>query len=236
VGDVGFSYAMNTRLSVGGALQNLGSSLRYSNRSEAMPRSARAGVAYLFPTRRMPIGLFGDFTHAADTGENRIGAGSEVRFGPLALRAGYSAGHDDRFSVGTGVMVGNWTLDYSIGLINDLNAMHRLSLSSSFGAAPTSFPHASGVATAVAPKPVPPISKTDFSPPLGAPFKPTPIGGEDGPRHVYVTQPGDTLRSIAKREYGREDLWPIISNANSHLGIGNDLAPGTRLLIPESSQ
>lgn len=50
----------------------------------------------------------------------------------------------------------------------------------------------------------------------------------------YVVQPGDTLRSIARDEYGDADQWPRIYDANREV-IGTDpdtLQAGTRLRIP----
>jgi len=50
----------------------------------------------------------------------------------------------------------------------------------------------------------------------------------------YVVQPGDTLRSIAEREYGDATQWPRIYEANQSV-IGPDpdtLVAGTTLRLP----
>jgi nucleoid-associated protein YgaU len=50
----------------------------------------------------------------------------------------------------------------------------------------------------------------------------------------YVVQPGDTLRSIARDEYGDPEQWPRVYDANRDV-IGSDpdtLRAGTRLRIP----
>jgi resuscitation-promoting factor RpfA len=53
----------------------------------------------------------------------------------------------------------------------------------------------------------------------------------------YVVQPGDTLRSIAEREYGDATQWPRIYDANRDV-IGADpdtLVAGTTLRLPAPS-
>ena len=45
--------------------------------------------------------------------------------------------------------------------------------------------------------------------------------------------PRDTLRSIAKREYGNEELWTKIFEANKWRIDGDEVVPGQDLDIPE---
>ncbi|HLG52060.1 MAG: LysM peptidoglycan-binding domain-containing protein [Chloroflexi bacterium] len=45
--------------------------------------------------------------------------------------------------------------------------------------------------------------------------------------------PRDTLRSIAKREYGDENLWTKIYEANKWRIDGDEVAPGQDLFIPD---
>ena len=45
--------------------------------------------------------------------------------------------------------------------------------------------------------------------------------------------PRDTLRSIAKREYGDEELWTKIFEANKWRIDGDEVAVGQDLLIPD---
>jgi nucleoid-associated protein YgaU len=74
---------------------------------------------------------------------------------------------------------------------------------------------------------------------LPSPVAPTPVGaspGQQGTEYTdYVVQPGDTLRSIAEREYGDASQWPRIYDANRSL-IGPDpdaLVAGTTLRLPK---
>lgn len=45
--------------------------------------------------------------------------------------------------------------------------------------------------------------------------------------------PRDTLKSIAKREYGNEDLWTKIFEANKWRIDGDEVVPGQDLFIPD---
>jgi len=48
----------------------------------------------------------------------------------------------------------------------------------------------------------------------------------------YVTQYGDTLKSIAQAEYGNASLWYVVAQANA-LGSDDDLVAGQALSIPQ---
>ncbi|HLH72905.1 MAG TPA: LysM peptidoglycan-binding domain-containing protein [Chloroflexota bacterium] len=45
--------------------------------------------------------------------------------------------------------------------------------------------------------------------------------------------PRDTLKSIAKREYGTEELWTKIFEANKWRIDGDEVVPGQDLFIPD---
>ncbi len=50
---------------------------------------------------------------------------------------------------------------------------------------------------------------------------------------VYVVQPGETLRAIARKVYGRESMYRAILRANrDKLGSPGDIHPGMRLVLP----
>jgi hypothetical protein len=50
--------------------------------------------------------------------------------------------------------------------------------------------------------------------------------------NVYVTNPGDTMRSIAKLWYGDATLWTAIKNANPKIRDPNNIPKHTHLRIP----
>lgn len=49
----------------------------------------------------------------------------------------------------------------------------------------------------------------------------------------YTVQPGDSLSSIARKQYGRADAWPVLFYANnSQIRWANDIYPQQRLVVP----
>ena len=65
------------------------------------------------------------------------------------------------------------------------------------------------------------INKGQESPPMGIPgYK------------VHVVKPGDTIDSIATREFGDPKVWRFIADSN-HLDNPKDLQPGQTLVIEE---
>lgn len=63
--------------------------------------------------------------------------------------------------------------------------------------------------------------------PKAAPTSQKAVQGE----REYTVQPGDTLSAIAKKQYGRVALWPIIARANG-MDEASRLKPGMKLRIP----
>ena len=50
---------------------------------------------------------------------------------------------------------------------------------------------------------------------------------------LWTVHEGDSLRRIAKRVYGDENLWKAIRDANADkVGAGDVIAPGIELTIP----
>jgi nucleoid-associated protein YgaU len=47
--------------------------------------------------------------------------------------------------------------------------------------------------------------------------------------------PRETLKSIAKREYGNEEMWTKIFEANKWRIDGDEVVPGQDLFIPDAS-
>ena len=80
------------------------------------------------------------------------------------------------------------------------------------------------------PAPSPTPAPSPAPAPAPAP-KPAPSG-------EYTVARGDSLSSIAAREYGNGDYWPTIYNANRGLigGNPNVIYPGERLTIPPRSE
>jgi nucleoid-associated protein YgaU len=70
--------------------------------------------------------------------------------------------------------------------------------------------------------------------PIASPVSSPLVTGSPSAEHEYVVEPGDTLRTIALREYGDAALWQRVYDANRDV-IGpdpNTVQPGMRLRIP----
>jgi nucleoid-associated protein YgaU len=85
-----------------------------------------------------------------------------------------------------------------------------------------------------------PTPRTDTGPEQAAqPRADTgPAPGETGPRleaprfKEHAVRRGETLQSIARREYGSAALWVVISRANPFLRDPNRIAAGTVIRVP----
>jgi len=66
------------------------------------------------------------------------------------------------------------------------------------------------------------LTGRDLGPTRVGPTPPTPAG------KTYEVKPGDCYYTIAKVEYGKASLWPIIEKANE----GKDLFPGMKIVLP----
>lgn len=132
--DAGLSASILTRVQIGFAVQNVGSKIKFNQEGEDLPRIARAGFSYLlFPTS-IPTQLFFDAPYYINQEQVRPAMGVETSIGPLALRAGYRNGSDlEEFSFGTGFLFGPASVDYSFGMVEQLDSRHRFSMTIRFG-------------------------------------------------------------------------------------------------------
>jgi hypothetical protein len=132
--DLGIQAPLYPRLTVGAALQNIGSRLKYDSGSDELPRIARASAAFLLFSGSFKTSLLGDIPYHINSQEWAPAVGIETMFGLLALRAGYRQQSElNEFSLGTGLLVSGFTFDYSFGLLSGFDSTHRLSLSTRFG-------------------------------------------------------------------------------------------------------
>lgn len=135
-GDVGVQMQMNPQFRAGAALQNFGSQLKFVSESNNLPRIARIGMTGQLATGRIPLNGFFDVPYHFNEAQLRPGVGLECPVGPLAFRVGYKIKNDQQqVSFGTGFVLKNMSLDYSYGMVSDLNASHKFSLSMKFGEA-----------------------------------------------------------------------------------------------------
>lgn len=244
-GDFGLSAPVSSRIRIGGAVQNIGTELKFVEEGDSLPRIARGGMAISLLSNRSATLLL-DSAYYMNEQELRPAAGLEMSFGLLAVRAGYRGGKGaQEFSIGTGVMLGRSNLDYSFGMMDGLDARHRISLSMRFGGMPTPAPFVK----------VTPVEKTmmarrgeenvavEFDPmATTSPVARHSLGSIDKKKvesvrrttRVYIVRQGDTLGKIAFKHYGNKNLASRIYSANKHLMDNpNDLAVGQKIVIPQ---
>ena len=255
--DFGLNFTVNPRFNLGGALQNLGTSLKFQSTGDPLPRIMRLGASYTLLPRTGTLLLF-DVEHLFNENENRPALGLETRVGPLALRAGYRHSRDTgEFSVGTGFSWSRSALDYSFGLTDGaqtLNSQHRITYSFRFGGPGggnqlfVRKPHSDlGQQTAQLDNSGSGANRRNLHPPMAlasaAPFGPPaaiahpPMGASTSmatPRHrIYVVKPGDNLASIARQVYGDHRMWRTIYMANRHLlSSPTSIEPGQKIALP----
>lgn len=129
-------------LGLGAAMQNMGPDIEYERQGDPLPLTYRAGFAYTLDFAKM--GLFKQFPYVfmltADgvkTKDEEAGvhSGFEIRrdiemsetTSSAALRGGYRS-ESQAVDIGVGFMIARVALDYSVGLVSDLDPSHRFSL------------------------------------------------------------------------------------------------------------
>jgi LysM repeat protein len=260
--DLGLSMQASPRVRLGGAVQNIGTQLKFIEEGDNLPRIARGGMAISMMANKQATLLL-DAAYHMNEQELRPSAGFEVNFGLLAVRAGFKGGADaQEFSIGTGIMMGQSNLDYSFGMVDGLDAQHRISLGMRFGGG--SEPSAIFAKKAVREE-IPQavvaerkerkaaeekeetasVTREQIENNIGevAPAE-TPsvrhsLGSLDSKprrvaRRIYVVKAGDTLRGISERVYGTKSQASAIYSANKHLMDNpGDLAVGQKIILPE---
>lgn len=115
-------------LSLGVAVQNLGTRIKFQSVQEELPVNLRAGVAFWF----LGSGLLVLDVNLPKKGDATLHVGGEyVALGILALRAGYNGRNEtDRgFTAGGGFQLNQFSIDYAFVPFGDLGNSHRFSLS-----------------------------------------------------------------------------------------------------------
>ncbi|MDD5688553.1 MAG: PorV/PorQ family protein [Elusimicrobia bacterium] len=138
-GDVGMLYKpTESGMSIGIALQNVGSKMKYVAKDENLPMTIRVGGGYNIQPEWL-VGL--DITAVNDSGIG-IGAGTEYKHDAgegttLIGRAGYNTKTKDigglkGISLGAGLDYKGYGLDYAFVPFGDLGDTHRVSLNMKF--------------------------------------------------------------------------------------------------------
>ena len=136
--DFGFSRTLNTHLplSVGLAVQNLGTGMKYLNQSDPLPLSVAAGLSLsIIPG----INLSFDAKRQVYDKQTNISFGTEYTvLSGFALRSGYMANTNlngfksKGFSAGAGFALWNTQLDYAITPYGELGNTQKVTLKKRF--------------------------------------------------------------------------------------------------------
>lgn len=133
-GDIGMQMPLATNARLGFAVQNIGTKLTYVEEANNLPRIVRAGMAFSFFPQAYRTTLSLDAPYYLNDQELKGGLGLETLVGPMALRAGYQSGRDTgEITFGAGFNIGSTSVDYSYGLVQDLEASHKFSVGIRFG-------------------------------------------------------------------------------------------------------
>ncbi len=231
--DFGVSATFGKNLTLGAAVQNIGSALKYGSERDHLPRVLRAGLSTKLPSGKFPLVMVFDTPYYLNEQELRPAIGFETNVGPLAMRTGYKAGSDlQEFSVGAGFLMGQTTFDYSFGFADKLDSTHRVSVSMRLGLAQPPVPElVRREQRTVVELPVVSYSAT---PKPGDPEAAKTAANLKLPM-MYQVKSGDTLELIARRAYGSSKYWTIIFDANEDLVSDPEMMDlaGQNLWLPE---
>ncbi|MFH1859533.1 MAG: PorV/PorQ family protein [bacterium] len=132
--DVGGIYRLPVgNLTIGGVIQNIGSKLKYEEEGDALPLNIKLGVAY----RRDDLLVALDIVKPIEE-EIKVNVGMEYWIvGTFALRAGckfYKANNKSNSdtTLGAGLRINNYQLDYAYVPRWDLGNAHQISLLAKF--------------------------------------------------------------------------------------------------------
>ncbi len=129
LGDVGFRYRLQPRLTLAGSLLNAGSEIRMVE-GERPPTTARAGVAWrALEAYPHSLDLVMDASLLFHTHRPLYGWGTEYWFQErYALRLGWVGNEESEgFTAGAGFKVGFLQIDYAFQPYEDLGSTHRVS-------------------------------------------------------------------------------------------------------------
>lgn len=123
--DLGALYQVRPGLDLGAAVQNLGRMSALDQEATGLPRTWRAGAAYL-PTHRLLV--TGEVRRAAGAASAHLG-GEFRAAGGLWVRGGYQSADTCPLTLGLGLRAHAWALDWAfLSFAQGLGEAHRLSL------------------------------------------------------------------------------------------------------------
>lgn len=142
-GDIGLIYKMGRKLSFGFVVRNLGPSLKFDKETVPLPQNFVLGVSYALLKSEMLL-FVADFEKPRNQ-DLTLRFGGELNLGAPAAASSYiprfslRAGHDGfneagtGLSLGGGMRIGNYSLDYAFLPFGQLGEAHRISAAIRFG-------------------------------------------------------------------------------------------------------
>lgn len=252
--DLGVLMPIGNRMHLGLAARNIGTQLKYVDEGDSLPRIYDMGLAMNLIPGAHSTTLMLNTPYYANEKSLLPGVGLETLVGPMAIRAGYKKREGgNQFTVGAGFQLGSTNFDYAFGLVKDLSAEHKVSVSLHFGNSHPSVTEftakpemkatqtaqrlennentKSGTEKTSAKKEVAEV-------PQIAPARHTleTMSNKSAmtvARRIYVARAGDSLTSIARKVYGDSREWKRIYAANKHL-MGDDqtIEAGQKIILP----
>ncbi len=126
-------------LTVGAAVRNFGPNIIYINDSEPLPLNVAGGVSYNAGLGSSDLILSAEFPYYVNEEEMFALAGAEYIYASrIAVRGGYrlnltdTDAQDISLTLGMGITIGNYSIDYATGFADDINSPHSISLNINF--------------------------------------------------------------------------------------------------------
>lgn len=131
----GHAKFQEDRLTVGAAVSNVGTGLKYLNTNEPLPLTLQAGASQRWSFEEWGnIILSGDLVSVKDEKVKELIGGEYLWNHIVALRGGYKIGQDlGKYSFGFGITVGSLQIDYAMTDGGRLGFSHSASVAFKFG-------------------------------------------------------------------------------------------------------
>ncbi|MCD4813728.1 PorV/PorQ family protein [bacterium] len=129
-----YAFAQLPGLTLGAALQHLGTEIKYEDEGDPMPTTLRIGAAYAWLLGKPHTVTISTDALLPNDSEPLQNIGLEYNWqNTLFIRGGYKLGYDiDAFSIGAGIVFSGLKLDYAFSSTQLELAIHRVSLAYSF--------------------------------------------------------------------------------------------------------
>lgn len=140
--DLGASYRPMSKVRLGFAVQHLGPGMKFTNERFSLPLTVSAGAGYIMGGNFL---VSADVRHRVYENKTSFSIGTELQaFQGIYLRSGYLAGAQAgggsgtaadallRISVGFGLKLNNFTMDYSFMPMGELGNAQRMSIGKRF--------------------------------------------------------------------------------------------------------